>query len=105
MPQALGPLALVAAQIGGFAMMEMALALMLRERLGLDARASGRTLAYLGVVLAGVQGGLIGPLTRRLGSATLVRAGLGCMALGLLAVPLAVPFGLLGVLVALGVGC
>ena len=40
-------------------------ALFVRQRLGYDARSTGLTLAFVGVLIAVFQGGLIGPLVRR----------------------------------------
>jgi len=59
---------------------ETAFALFLEARHGYGAREAGLLLAFSGLVMAGVQGGLIGPLTRRFGEARLV--ALGALALG-----------------------
>ena len=45
--------------------------------------------AYLGVVSTVVQGGLVGPLTRRLGESRVARIGAAALALGLALLPLA----------------
>lgn len=94
-------------QVCGFAMMEMALVLFVERRFGFVAGDSGRLLAYIGLVLVVVQGGLLGPLVRRAGEARLIRVGLVCMASALVALP-AVRHGqvgaLLGVLALLGFG-
>jgi DHA1 family tetracycline resistance protein-like MFS transporter len=103
MPQIWPLLALVFAQIFGFAMMEMALTLMVQARLGLASEGSGRMLAYLGVVLVVVQGGLVGRLSKRLGDVALLKGGMVLMALGLALVPYAVPWGLVPLLIALAI--
>jgi DHA1 family tetracycline resistance protein-like MFS transporter len=54
---------------------ETAFALFLESRRGYGAREAGLLLAFTGLVMAGVQGGLIGPLSRRFGEARLVAAG------------------------------
>lgn len=78
---------LVFLQVAGFAMMEMALVLFVRDRFGLQASGSGRLLAYVGVVMVAVQGGGIGPLVRHFGEAKVVQAGLLAMGGALLAMP------------------
>ena len=72
-----------------FAGMESTFALLSEHRYGLSARDVGRVFAFIGVVIVVVQGGLIGPLTRRFGERTLLVAGLGLQALGLAALPFA----------------
>jgi len=59
---------------------ETAFALFLESRHGYGAREAGLLLAFTGFVMAGVQGGMIGPLSRRFGEARLV--ALGALALG-----------------------
>jgi MFS family permease len=59
---------------------ETAFALFLESRHGYGAREAGLLLGFTGLVMAGVQGGLIGPLSRRFGEAWLV--ALGALALG-----------------------
>ena len=59
---------------------ETAFALFLESRRGYGAREAGLLLGFTGLVMAGVQGGLIGPLSRRFGEARLV--ALGALALG-----------------------
>jgi DHA1 family tetracycline resistance protein-like MFS transporter len=54
---------------------ETAFALFLEARHGYGAREAGLLLAFTGLVMAGIQGGLIGPLSRRFGEARLVVAG------------------------------
>lgn len=56
--------------------------LLLESRLRLDARHAGYFLAYAGLVMAIVQGRLIGPLARRFGERRLLVAGSALLALG-----------------------
>jgi len=58
------------------------------DTFGYGTSANGVLLAYLGVVIAVVQGGLIGPLTSRFGEYRLAVAGAGIQVLTLAAVPL-----------------
>jgi len=55
--------------------METAFALFVEARHGYGAREAGLLLGLVGLVMAGVQGGLIGPLSRRFGEARLVAGG------------------------------
>ncbi len=100
-------LGLIFLQILGFSMMEMALVLFARVRLEVDAPHAGRLFAYVGIVLALVQGGLIGRLNKRFGEVVLVQGGLLAIVAGLALVPLT-PQGswvaLLGALTLLGGG-
>ena len=50
---------------------------------------AGGVFAYIGVLIVVIQGGLIRPLVKRFGEATLVVVGIGLMALGFLLFPLA----------------
>lgn len=59
---------------------ETAFALFLQARHGYGAREAGLLLAFTGIVMAVVQGGLIGALSKRLGEARLV--ALGALSLG-----------------------
>ena len=59
----------------GFVGMETTFALIGEKRYGMDARSFGLTLVFVGVVMVAVQGGLIGPLTRRFGVRALGIAG------------------------------
>lgn len=99
-PQLWPLFALTFLQVSGFAMMEMALVLFVERRFGFFAHDSGRLLAYVGLVLVLVQGGLIGPLVRRLGELRLVLVGLVCMAGSMSLLP-AVGHGQLSALLAL----
>jgi MFS transporter, DHA1 family, tetracycline resistance protein len=63
--------------------------------------------AYLGVLVTLVQGGLVGPLARRLGERSMALLGMGAFAAGLIALAVAPSLGLLAValgLIALGQG-
>jgi MFS family permease len=82
---------------------ETAFALFVQARHGYGAREAGLLLGLTGLVMAGVQGRLIGPLTRRFGEAWLAAAGALALALGLvglaaspLAALLPLPLALLG---------
>lgn len=68
-----------------FTHLESTFALFLCDRFGLSARETGYTFAFVGLVVAGVQGGAIGPLVRRFGERTLLRVGLASLAIGMLA--------------------
>jgi len=81
-----------------FAGMESTFALLSEHRYGLTAGEVGRVFGLIGVIIAIVQGGLIGPLTRRFGERSLLVAGLASMAVGLIAMPFAP--GLAGLLTA-----
>jgi len=70
-----------------FAGMESTFALLSEHRYGFSPRDVGRVFAFIGVVMVVVQGGLIGPLTRRFGERTLLVAGLFLQAIGLAALP------------------
>lgn len=68
-----------------FTHLESTLALFWCDRFGLTERETGYTFAFVGLVVAGVQGGAIGPLVRRFGERTLLRAGLAALAVGMFA--------------------
>lgn len=84
-PRVLQLVALVFGHVFGFAMMEMALTLMMAQRFGFGAQQSGRLLAFVGVVLVVVQGGAVGRLSRRFGDGPLFVTGLFLMGAGLCA--------------------
>jgi MFS family permease len=69
-----------------FTHLESTLALFWCDRFGLTARETGYTFAFVGLVVAGMQGGAIGPLVRRYGERTLLRVGLAALAVGMLAI-------------------
>jgi MFS transporter, DHA1 family, tetracycline resistance protein len=70
-----------------FSAMEATFALLARERYALDRGDVNFVFAYLGVILVVVQGGLIGPLTRRFGEVRLLVTGLLLMAISLAVLP------------------
>jgi DHA1 family tetracycline resistance protein-like MFS transporter len=71
----------------GFSIMEATLALYCQSR-GFTDSDTAWLFTYVGLVLAGVQGGLIGLLARRFGDRRLILAGILLMAAGLVALPL-----------------
>lgn len=70
-----------------FVGMETTFAYLLRDRFALGEFQFGLILTFLGVVLIIVQGGLIGPLTRRFSSQWVACAGAIIMAVSLFAIP------------------
>ena len=72
-----------------FSGMESTFALLSEHRYGLTARTVGGIFAFIGVIIAIVQGLLIGPLNRRFGERALLVAGLVLQAVGLVALPFA----------------
>jgi predicted MFS family arabinose efflux permease len=70
-----------------FSAMEATFALLAEHRYGLGQRQVGWLFAFIGVMVAGVQGGLIGPLTKRFGEARLLVTGLLLQAVGFVALP------------------
>jgi MFS transporter, DHA1 family, tetracycline resistance protein len=72
-----------------FSALETTFALFAHHRLGLTAAAVAFWFVYLGVLATVVQGGLVGPLARRLGEGRLAALGAGLLAGGLLGIPLA----------------
>lgn len=73
--------------------------------LGLDARHAGYLLAYFGLLMAVVQGRLIGPLARRLGERRLLVCGTSVLVVAYAVLPLATPlWALCGALVLLAFG-
>ena len=90
-----------------FSGMETVFAWWAIAQFGWGPRPTGFVFFYVGLLSAAMQGGLIGPLTRRFGEERLMLAGLGLIALGLLLMPFAVDLPLLLVAVsalALGMG-
>jgi DHA1 family tetracycline resistance protein-like MFS transporter len=83
-----------------FAGLEATLALFSQRQFGLDARGFGLVFTYLGVVIALVQGGLVGRLSTRYGERALAAAGAVIMCLAFVGITFAPSLGLL--LVALG---
>jgi DHA1 family tetracycline resistance protein-like MFS transporter len=76
-----------------FAGMEQTFAMFTDDSFGMNVAATGQVFAFVGIVAALVQGGLVHPLTRRFGEGRLVQAG---------AVSLAVAFALVGWSASLG---
>jgi DHA1 family tetracycline resistance protein-like MFS transporter len=72
-----------------FAGMESTFALWAIEQFGWGPRQVGYVFAYVGVLSALLQGGLIGPLSRRFGEERLLLCGLALIGVGLLAMPTA----------------
>jgi DHA1 family tetracycline resistance protein-like MFS transporter len=88
-----------------FSGMETTFAWWAIAQFGWGPRSIGFVFFYVGILSALMQGGLIGPLTRRLGEERLMLGGLVLIALGLLVLPLARGLTLLGVaLTALALG-
>lgn len=78
-----------------FSVFEATLALYCLRRLRFDEHRTSLLFVFVGVVLAVVQGGLLGRLIRRFGERRLILGGIGLMALGLAALPLYPSLGLL----------
>jgi MFS transporter, DHA1 family, tetracycline resistance protein len=72
-----------------FSGMEATFALLAAHRYNLDSTHVSYVFAFIGVVVTVVQGGLIGPLTRRFGERALLVVGLIAQCVGLAALPLA----------------
>ncbi|MCL5962184.1 MAG: MFS transporter [Chloroflexi bacterium] len=72
-----------------FVSMEATFALFEEKRIGLDAGGLGLIFTYVGILIAIVQGGIIGRLNARFGERALAAAGSVTMGLALLAIPLA----------------
>ncbi len=67
----------------GFAGFEATFSLWGKEQFGFTEGSASLVFVFVGATLVGVQGGLIGPLTTRFGSRTLLRCGLSLVAAGL----------------------
>jgi MFS family permease len=90
-----------------FSGMEATFALWAMRKFSWGPAQVGYIFTYVGVLLALMQGGAIGPLTKRFGEERLLLAGLGLIALGLLLLPAAAGFGWLALsmsLLAFGMG-
>ena len=85
--------------IVAFSGFEATFSLLANNRYGLGLSATAAVFAGIGVVLVGVQGGLVGPVTRRLGEGGTLRFGLIANCFGLLV--LAFDLGWAGLVVAL----
>ena len=66
-----------------FTQMEVTFALFMQARHGFDAQGTGWLLAFMGIVMVAVQGGLIGRLSERFGESRLILAGMIAMAVAL----------------------
>jgi DHA1 family tetracycline resistance protein-like MFS transporter len=86
-PGVLGLIAIYFLAIAAFSAMENTYAFLATDRYGLDPQRVFYLFAYIGVIVVVVQGGLIGPLTRRFGEKRLLVAGLLFQAGGLAALP------------------
>lgn len=90
-----------------FAGIETTFAMWSRRRFGWGPEQNGYLFAFVGLISATVQGGLVGRLAKHFGEHRLVVAGAATLAIGILAVPLAASVPLLGIAmlaVALGFG-
>ena len=88
-----------------FSGLEATFSLLAFDRFHLDQRHVGYVFAYIGVLAVVIQGGLIGPLTRRFGEARLLVAGLALQAGTFLLLPAAASVGaLLAVLAPMSFG-
>lgn len=79
-------LALMFAQQIAFGGFEQLLALFTLERLGLNASGNAVIFVFVGVLVVAVQGGFIGPWSRRWGDRRLIFTGLATLAIGLVMV-------------------
>lgn len=77
------PIALAALFNLAFAMLYATFALFAEREFGFRTAKTGMLFAYVGLVGAIIQGGLIGRLVRKMGEAVLVKGGLGLTALGM----------------------
>lgn len=71
-----------------FAGMENVLGLFTKDRFNFDQTANGLMFTYIGLLMALLQGGMIGPLTRRFGERNLLITGLILTTLAFLFIPL-----------------
>jgi len=76
--------------IAAFAGMESTFALWAEGAFGWGPKTVGFTFFYVGLILAAMQGGLVGKLAGRFGEARLVIAGAGLISVGLIAIPLSI---------------
>ncbi|MBL8046024.1 MAG: MFS transporter [Anaerolineales bacterium] len=76
-------LILMFAQQIAFGGYEQLFSLFTLSRLGLNASGNGVIFVFIGLIVVAVQGGLIGPWSRRFGDRRLVYFGLGALAVGL----------------------
>ncbi|MDP6574703.1 MAG: MFS transporter [Rhodospirillales bacterium] len=71
-----------------FAGMEATFAMWSERQFGWGPEQNGYLFAFVGILIAAVQGGLIGPLVRRFGEERLILQGTVALALGLVIIPL-----------------
>jgi DHA1 family tetracycline resistance protein-like MFS transporter len=64
-----------------------------KDRFGMNELETGMLLAFIGIVAAGVQGGLIRPLAKRFDEATLIRIGVAVQAIAFSGIALSPSFG------------
>jgi DHA1 family tetracycline resistance protein-like MFS transporter len=76
-------LALIFAQQIAFGGFEQLLSLFTLSRLGLNASGNAVIFVFVGVIVVAVQGGFIGPLSRKVGDRRLIYLGLALLAVGL----------------------
>jgi MFS family permease len=81
-------LALMFAQQIAFGGFEQLLALFTLNRMGLNAAGNAIIFVFVGLIVVAVQGGFIGPWSRKLGDRRLIYLGLATLALGLVLVSL-----------------
>jgi DHA1 family tetracycline resistance protein-like MFS transporter len=77
-------LALIFAQQIAFGGFEQLLSLFTLSRLGLNASGNAVIFVFVGVIVVAVQGGFIGPMSRKLGDRRLIYLGLALLAVGLI---------------------
>lgn len=90
-----------------FTQLEVSFGFFVQDRFGLDARGASYLLAWMGIIMVLVQGGLIGRLSKKFGETKLVLVGLMAMAFSLLAAafsPAILPFTIALAVIALGNG-
>jgi DHA1 family tetracycline resistance protein-like MFS transporter len=88
--------------IVAFSIMTATFSLFMMFRLGYDAFHNGGVFAFVGIISAFVQGGLIGKLVKRFGEPLLVIIGALLFSLSLVAIPFVTPASGLAALLALG---
>jgi MFS family permease len=78
-----------------FTLVEALFPLWAEDRLGWGALQVGMAFAAIGMIIAATQAGLVGPLSRRFGDASLMLAGMAAVMLSLTAIPIVTGMGLL----------
>jgi MFS family permease len=84
-------LVLIFAQQLAFGGLEQLLSLFSLNRLGLNASGNAVIFVYVGIIVVAVQGGFIGPWSRKFGDRRLISAGLALLAIGLILTALTPP--------------